>query len=401
MRALTLVAGILCISIVLFDAFQTIILPRRATGRFRLTRLFYIATWFPWRFFARRLPNPRKRETVLSYYGPLSLIFLLVVWAAAMVLGFALIYFAIGSPFSDPSHASNFHTDLYISGTTLFTLGLGDVTPHSPLARVLVILQSGMGFGFLAMVMGYFPVLYTAFSRREVSIALLDARAGSPPTAAELMRRHSCDGAAQSLSTLLVEWERWSAALLESHISYPLLCYFRSQHNSQSWLSALTAILDTSSLLIAGVRGLEARQAQLTFAMARHALVDLSQIFNLRPIAGAPDRLTPGRCRELYDLLSAGGIELCYDESSRERLRQMRALYEPYAETLSRFLIMPLPQWFSLQPRKDNWQTVARLRAQTEATDPNNPIPTPPAPDPTSADPTAAASALLDHSQDF
>jgi hypothetical protein len=401
MPTFALVAGILCISIVLFDAFQTIILPRRATGRFRLTRLFYIATWFPWRFFARRLPNPRKRETVLSYYGPLSLIFLLVVWAAGMVLGFALIYYAIGSPFNDPLQPSIFRTDLYVSGTTLFTLGLGDVTPHSPLARVLLIFESGMGFGFLAIVMGYFPVLYGAFSRREVSISLLDARAGSPPTAAELMRRHSCDGAAQSLSTLLIEWERWSAELLESHISYPLLCYFRSQHNSQSWLSALTAILDTSSLLIAGVRGLEARQAQLTFAMARHALVDLSQIFNLRPIAGAPDRLPPGRCRELYDLLSAGGIELCYDESSRERLRQMRALYEPYAETLSRFLIMPLPQWFSLQPRKDNWQTVARLRAQTEATDPNNPIPTPPAPDPTSADPTAAASALLDHSQDF
>ena len=131
--------------------------------------------------------------------------------------------------------------------------------------------------------MGYFPVLYAAFSRREVNIALLDARAGSPPSAAELMRRHSYDGAAQALSVLLIEWERWSAELLESHISYPLLCYFRSQHNNQSWLSALTAILDTSSLLIAGVQGQEARQAQLTFAMARHALVDLSQIFNRRP----------------------------------------------------------------------------------------------------------------------
>ena len=394
MRPLALVAGILCISIVLFDAFQTIILPRRATGRFRLTRLFYIATWNPWGFFARRLPNPRKRETILSYYGPLSLILLLVVWAAVMVFGFAFIYFAIGSPFNDPWHSSNFHTDLYISGTTIFTLGLGDVTPHSPLARVLLILQSGIGFGFLAMVMGYFPVLYGAFSRREVSIALLDARAGSPPTAAELLRRHSSDGAVQSLSTLLIEWERWSAELLESHISYPQLCYFRSQHNNQSWLSALTAILDTSSLLIAGVRGLEARQAQLTFAIARHALVDLSQIFNLRPVANAPDRLPPARCRELYDMLTAAGINLCYDESSRERLRQMRALYEPYAETLSRFLLMPLPQWFSDQPRKDNWQTVARLRAQTEANGSATPALT-------SADSTAAASTPHEHPHDF
>ena len=157
MRPLALVTGILCISIVLFDAFQTIILPRRATGRFRLTRIFYIATWIPWSFFARHFHHARRREILLGYYGPLSLILLLVVWAAVMVLGFAFIYFAIGSPFNDPSHPSSFHTDLYVSGTTLFTLGLGDVTPHSPLARVLLILQSGMGFGFLAMVMGYFP----------------------------------------------------------------------------------------------------------------------------------------------------------------------------------------------------------------------------------------------------
>ncbi len=394
MRILPLVAGILCLSIVLFDAFQTIILPRRATGRFRLTRLFYIATWYPWRFFARRLPNPRRREMILGYYGPLSLIFLLVVWAAVMVLGFAFIFLSIGSPFNDPAHSSSFSTDLYVSGTTIFTLGLGDVTPHSPLARVLLILESGTGFGFLAVVMGYFPVLYAAFSRREVSISLLDARAGSPPTAAELMRRHSYDGAAEALSTLLVEWERWSAELLESHISYPLLCYFRSQHNNQSWLSALTAILDASSLLIAGVRGLEARQAQLTFAMARHALVDLSQIFNRRPISNAPDRLPAARCRQLYDLLSATGMELCYDDASRDRLRQMRALYEPYAEALSRFLLMPLPQWFSDELRRDNWQTVARLRAQTEASAPSIPIPSSPAG-------PAAASPLHDHSHDF
>jgi len=401
MRPLVLVAGILCISTVLFDAFQTIILPRRATGRFRLTRLFYIATWYPWGFFARRFHHPRRREILLGYYGPLSLILLLVVWAAVMVLGFASIYFAIGSPFNDPSQPANFHTDLYVSGTTIFTLGLGDVTPHTPLARVLLILQSGMGFGFLAMVMGYFPVLYSAFSRREVSISLLDARAGSPPTSAELLRRHSSDSAAQSLSTLLVEWERWSAELLESHISYPLLCYYRSQHNSQSWLSALTAILDTSSLLIAGVRGLEARQAQLTFAMARHALVDLSQIFNLRPVADAPDRLPPARCRELYDMLTASGVNLCYDDSSRERLRQMRALYEPYAETLSRFLLMPLPQWFSDQPRKDNWQTVARLRAQTEATDPADPTQAIADSARDTSSSNASTTAVHDHPHDF
>src|ERR1700761_4372734 len=214
----------------LVDAFKTIILPRRATGRFRITRIFYVLTWNPWVFLTERLNNPRNRESVFSYYGPLSLIVLLMVWASGMVFGFALIYYALGSPFHDALvKGGGFRTDIYVSGTTIFTLGLGDVTPNGAWARVFTIVEAGTGLGFLAVVMGYFPVLYAAFSRREVSIALLDARAGSPPTAAELLRRHAYDGAEQALALLLVEWERWSAELLESHISYPLLCYFWSQ----------------------------------------------------------------------------------------------------------------------------------------------------------------------------
>ena len=370
MHVLACVAGIACLWIVLLDAFQTIILPRRATGRFRLTRLFYIATWRPWAFFGRRIRNIRKRETALSYYGPLSLILLLAVWAGAMVVGFGLIYFAIGSPFKDIAEHPSFWSDLYVSGTTIFTLGLGDVTPQNAVSRVLVILEAGMGLGFLAVVMGYFPVLYSAFSRREVSISLLDARAGSPPTATELLRRHSYQGAEQSLAVLLMEWERWSAELLESHLSYPLLCYFRSQHNNQSWLSALTAVLDASALLISGIRGVEARQAQLTFAMARHAVVDLAQIFSLQPIHNAPDRLPPERYQALYDLLCQSGVSVCRDNLSSQRLHEMRALYEGYAEALSRYLFMPLPQWIADHPHKDNWMTVAKVRAQTESANP-------------------------------
>ncbi len=373
MQIVAFVAGVACLFIVLLDAFQTIILPRRATGHLRLTRIFYITTWRPWAFFTRRLRNPRRRETVFSFYGPLSLILLLVVWAGAMVVGFGLIYFALGSPFVDAAHRAGFQSDLYVSGTTIFTLGLGDVTPQNPWARALVILEAGTGLGFLAVVMGYFPVLYAAFSRREVSISLLDARAGSPPTAAELLRRHSYPGAELALSTLLTEWERWSAELLESHISYPQLCYFRSQHSNQSWLAALTAILDMSALMIAGIQGYEARQAQLTFAIARHAMVDLSQILSLRPINDAPDRLPAERYEKLYELLSESGVNVCRDGQSIERLREMRALYEGYAEALSRLLQMPLPPWLADRPFKDNWQTVAKVRARTDAANPPSP----------------------------
>jgi len=367
---LRLIVGIACLGSALLDAFETVILPRRANGRFRLTRLFYILTWRPWRAWARHVHNPRKRETLLSFYGPLSLVFLIAMWAAALMLGFSLIYYALPLPFADPRGTAHpYITDLYASGTTLFTLGLGDVVPHSLAVRCLVVLESGMGLGFVALVIGYFPVLYGAFSRREVNIALLDARAGSPPTAYELIKRHSFEGGRDALVTLLEEWERWSAELLESHISYPLLCLFRSQHTSQSWLSALTAILDTCALLIASVQEHSARQAQLTFAMARHALVDLSQIISQKPVPPGEDRLPADKYGLIYDKLCSAGVNVCRDDRSHARLSELRQMYEGYAEALSRYLVMPLPPFFIEHPKKDNWLTVAKVRAAAEAGD--------------------------------
>lgn len=360
-------AGIACIFVALLDAFQTVISPRRATGRFRITRLFFIVTWWPWSRLATRISNPRKRETVLSFYGPASLLLLIVVWAGGLLVGFAMLFHSQRAPLADTMFSGNdFRSDLYISGTTIFTLGIGDLTPHSSWARLIIVLESGIGLGFLAMVISYFPVLYGAFSKREVSISLLDARAGSPPTAAELMRRHAFKGGGEALNTLLVEWERWSAELLESHISYPLLCYYRSQHSNQSWLSALTAVLDLCALMIAGVQDHAARQAQLTFAIARHALVDISQIFSQPPVQDAEDRLSPERFDLLYQQLCQSGIRVCRDGDSMERLKKMRLLYEGYAVALSRFLRMPLPPWIVDQPHKDNWLSVAKLREQTE-----------------------------------
>ena len=368
MHPLRLILGVVCIVSVLLDAFETVILPRRATGRFRFTKIFYVVTWRPWRWASRRVGHPRKRETMLSFYGPLSLVFLIAGWAAALMLGFALLYAAFPQPFVDPNaHGHRFVSDLYVSGTTIFTLGLGDVVPHSLYIRCLVVLESGIGLGFVALVIGYFPVLYGAFSRREVNIALLDARAGSPPTAYELIKRHSFEGGGNALVLLLEEWERWSAELLESHISYPLLCLFRSQHTSQSWLSALTAILDTCALLIASVQEQSARQAQLTFAMARHALVDISQILSAKPMPNPHDRLPLEKYRLIYDKLCSAGVRVCRDEKSWSRLNELRQLYEGYAEALSRYLEMPLPPFFLEHPKKDNWLTVARVRAEAEA----------------------------------
>ncbi len=376
MRIAGLLLGLFFTFGVVLDAFQTIILPRRPTGRFRITRLFYIATWVPWCWVGERVSNRKMREQIYSVYGPISLLLLLALWAALLVVGFALLYFALGTPFADTmnQHSSvlgDLRTDMYVSGTTLFTLGLGDVTPTRLLARLLVVIQSGTGLGFVALVIGYVPVIYTAFSHREVSVAMLDGRAGSPPTATELLRRHAYEGGEQELIELLAEWERWSAEILESHISYPLLCYYRSQHDNQSWLSALVAILDSCALLITTVEGPAARQAQLTFAMARHALIDLGHVFHVERSAEERekiglDRLPPEAFSNLCENLSGLHLRLCGDASSMQRLTAIRMLYEPHAHALSDYMKMPLPLWVAEPKAKDSWRTVAALRFGAE-----------------------------------
>ena len=216
-----------------------------------------------------------------------------------------------------------------------------------------------MGFGFLAAVISYLPaILYQAFSGREVSISLLDARAGSPPTAGELLRRHGSD--MRELTQLLYDWERWSAELLETHLSYPVLAYFRSQHTNQSWLAALTAILDTCALIMAGMNDGPTRQAQLTFAMARHAVGDLAQIFarSRQPVV-APDRLPPSSLTALRDMLAKAEIALQDGTALEQKLRDLRQMYEPHVQGLSQYLLMPLPPWFRLTGTLDTWQITA------------------------------------------
>jgi hypothetical protein len=377
MRTVALIIGLLFCASTLIDAFQTIILPRRPVGRFRVTYVFYSATWAPWAALARRASNPKVREQLYSIYGPASLLLLLGLWAFLLVTGYACLFFALGTPFVDPllghSSIAHFRTDFYVSGTTLFTLGLGDVVPHALAPRALIITESANGLGLIALVIGYVPVLYGAFSHREVSIALLDARAGSPPTASELIRRHAFDGGQDALAELLEGWEGWCAEILESHISYPILCYYRSQHDNQSWLSGLTAILDTCALLISVVPGTASRQAQLTFAIGRHALVDLCHVFHLESVEaawraqGGPPRLPSDHFRQVCELMVEANLRLCGDPEAPARLHGLRALYEPSAQALADYLAMPLPAWYPKPNAKDQWKTVEAVRSKAVA----------------------------------
>src|ERR1700730_14053381 len=344
MRVLVGILGLLLMFATLWETFESIILPRRVTRRFRVTRVFFRVTWAIWSTINRRLPSKKVRETHLSYYGPLSLLTLFATWAFALVLAFAMLQWAAGSALNVLGGPATFRTDLYLSGTTFFTLGLGDVTPHSRTARVITVAEGGMGFGYLAIVISYLPTMYSAFSQRELNISLLDARAGAPPTAGELLRRHSRAGGSDVLSRYLQDWEIWCAQIMESHLSYPVLCYFRSQHDNQSWLAAFTAVLDVSALMIAYGAGEAKWQAQLTFAISRHAVADLCEVLRVRPLPPSADRLPAVHLAEVRSLLTETGTCKC-TEAGDLKLSELRSMYESQLNALSRRLLMPLPSW--------------------------------------------------------
>jgi len=356
MQILSAIAGIVVILVVLLDAFETIVLPRRVRRQFRLTAWFYRRTWIPWRGLASRIGSASRRENFLGYFGPLSLILLLVFWAFGLIFGFALLQYGVGEHVVLGNERVTFGTVFYLSGETFFTLGYGDITPTSGIARALAVSEAGMGFAFLGVVIGYLPTIYSSFSRREIEISRLDARAGSPPTAAELLARFGNCPEQTVLDRIFRDWEQWAAAVLESHLSYPVLSFFRSQHNNQSWLGALTTILDASALVIAGIDGIRNEQARITFAMARHAVVDLAQVVNARYDPHIPDRLPPLELARLRQALSERGLRVPDSAEAEQKLAHLRSLYEPYAEAMGRTLLINLPPWIHPEKKKDNWQ---------------------------------------------
>jgi hypothetical protein len=356
-----IVSGCVIIGVVLLDAFETVVLPRRVTRHFRLTAWFYRRTWIPWKAIAARIRTPARQQSFLGYFGPLLLIMLLEFWAAGLIFGFTLLQYGIGGHEQLGNEPITFTRILYHSGETFFTLGYGDIVPTSAGARLLSVLEAGMGFAFLGVVIGYLPVVYGSFSRREVQISMLDARAGSPPTATELLVRLA--GTSENpaieqtvLDEVLRDWERWAGELLESQLSYPVLSFFRSQHSNQSWLGALMAMLDVTSLVVTGIEGIHPGQARLTFAMARHAAVDLAQVVNARYDPQTPDRLPDEEFNTLRETLAAAGLKLRSTEEARQKLNKLRSMYEPYLHSTARNLMVALPPWRPLVKTRDNWQ---------------------------------------------
>lgn len=352
MRILLSAAGAALVLIILIESFEIVILPRTVKRRIRLTVCLFRASWRAWSALICNVFAPgRRREAFLSFYGPLSLLLLLVVWASVLVTGFALMYYSLDYSLTGPALEAGkqvlgpFARCLYYSATTFFTLGLGDILPKSAAAMALTAIEAALGLGFLAIFISFLPPLNQFFYKRETHVSILAARVGSPPAASEILDRHIAGQNLEVLHQLLYDWEIWAGELHESHLSYPVLAYFRSQHEKQSWLMAITAILDTCGFIMSGVEGACKCQAELTFAMCRHTVTDLCLVFDCPPEQPASGRLQPAELARLRARLTQKGLEFPSESKMESELASLRSQYEPYVYALAERFHLAIPPW--------------------------------------------------------
>ena len=352
-KAAAVLVALILLGLVLQDAFEVMLLPRRVQRRVRFMRFYFEATWAVWSQLALRLEAGSRRERFLGIYGALSMVVLFAFWATALITGFGLLEWAIEG---NTAHSA-LTEQIYMSGVTFFTLGYGDVVPHTGVARAAAVIEAGTGIGFIAVVIGYLPVLYQLFSRREAHVIQLDARAGSPPTASTMLRRHAESDGLGKLDELLREWEIWGSELLESHLSYPMLVYYRSQHDNQSWLAALTAIMDVCALVLVGFEELPPLQARMTFTMARQVVVEMARTLDVKPSRyDGGDRLPHDVYLKLEAVLSAAGLHWVGGSAAEETLAALRATYEPLLDGLASKLLLALPEWLPTKDAADHWE---------------------------------------------
>lgn len=334
-------AGLFVIFIMLDDVFQSVLVPRPTPAGFRLTRVVIRSTWRAWRSFGLRNSSSEKRERMLGSFAPAVLVLLLLVWLAGLILGFGLMLYALGTQTHPP--LENLPMAMYYAGTSLMTIGYGDIVAQSALARLVSIGAAVAGLGLIALAISFVFSLFASFQRREVLVVTLDARAGAPPSGLSLLEAASKLGLKDDLARIFVEWEKWSAEVLDSHMAYPLLAYFRSSHDSESWISALGAVLDASTLVLTTVTDIPRGPAQMMYAMGRHTVEDLARFFRI------PQDHEPGVERYEFDearaRLTAAGYTLLEADASWTAFAKLRSEYAVPLNDMAKWFAAPPTQW--------------------------------------------------------
>jgi len=343
-----IVAGVALIAWVLNDVFSTVILPRPTPARFRPAGLLIRSSWRAWRRLADASKTADRRERRLGIFAPAIVMVLLGLWIGLLIVGFGLVMHALAADIQPP--LPDLGSAFYFAAISLLTIGYGDFVPSAAAARLTSIAAGGVGLGIVALTITFLFSLYQNFQKRELQVVTLDARAGAPPSGiALLVTCAAFDDDAVELEGIFDEWERWSAEVLESHLAYPILMFFRSTHDHESWVSAIGAVLDAATLLLTTVEGGPRGQASATHGIGAHLVEDIGRFFRFIVDSHSIDS-GPMIERAEYDdareqLRAAGYVLMPDADASWEKFAKKRAQYAGPLNALARYLDVPPAQW--------------------------------------------------------
>jgi hypothetical protein len=333
-------AGLVLIALVAWDIFETIVVPRPAPGRFRIARHIVGPAWRAWRGGSARIRSGLRRDALLGLFAPGAAILLLAVWLTLLVLGYGLVLYALrGELQPEPSSIAE---AAYFAGTSVLTLGFGDVIASGGMARLVVLTAAASGLGVVALVITFLFSLFGSYQRREVLVVSLSARAKSPPSAIALLETYARLDLVDELPALFAEWERWIAEVLDSHVAYPLLGYFRSSHDNVSWISSLGALLDAAALTLTTIHGVPRGRAEITKRIGAHLVEDITNILGLAGDGSGVDEREFG---EVYRRLEAAGYELEPELGAWRSFERARSTYAGRLEALAEYWATPATVW--------------------------------------------------------
>lgn len=339
--ALGIAAGSLLVIATMYDLFQSVVLPRPAVGRVRFSPTAIRLAWRVWRSVAVRPQRLQLREAALAAFGPVTLLAMLLTWGFLLALGYALLFGGVSDQLHPQPHS--FGTTLFFSIGTLLSFVVNGIDATGTAARFLVSVEAATGFGLFALVISLLFSLFGAFQRRESAVVALDALAGAPPTGVALLENCAKLQIPEQLSETFAEWRSWTVDVLESHLSYPLLMYFRSSHDNESWANSFVAVMDAASAVLSVVEGGPTGQAHLLHKIGAHLIEDMGRYYHrgVEPV----EELDPEEFAAACTRLRQAGYRVRDSEAARQEFNRLRNVYVPWVERLSVVLAIPPAPW--------------------------------------------------------
>jgi Ion channel len=341
MHVALIVAGFIVITVIIFDIFASVLVPRPVRSALLVSAYLRRYTWRAWRRLCIGIQPPQRREFFLGIYAPFVMVLLLGGWVFGLILGFGLVFLGLQAGLRPPP--IDVGAAMYYAGTSLLTIGYGDIVAVGWPARAVSIAAGATGLATVAIVLTFLFSLFASFQRREVFVVMLDARGSAPPSGVGLLETYARLDLIHDLPRLFEQGQAWCAEVLDTHLAYPVLCYFRSSHVDVSWFAALGAMLDAATLVVSTVEDVPKGQATIVLSVGSHLTHDLAKYFELLgddDVLVERDEFSAARLR-----LAAAGYTLADEDQAWDAFKRLRAEYASALNNMSRHWAITPAQW--------------------------------------------------------